>query len=236
MHGRLDLKDLPAAYDRWPSFGLVSISDQQREPLPNANWLATVPHGVPLGQYAFREHPAGRYLAFLGRISPEKRPDVAIHVARRARIPLKLAAKVDAADTVYFETVVKPLLDDPWVEFIGEIGDERKSDFLGNALALLSPVHWPEPFGLVMIEAMACGTPVIAWNCGAIPEVIEDGLTGFIVNSEEEALAAIERIAAIERRGIRAVFEQRFTATMMARAYLDVYAQLLNRRPLRRAS
>jgi glycosyltransferase involved in cell wall biosynthesis len=161
---------------------------------------------------------------------------VAIHVARRARIPLKLAAKVDAADTVYFETVVKPLLDDPWVEFIGEIGDERKSDFLGNALALLSPVHWPEPFGLVMIEAMACGTPVIAWNCGAIPEVIEDGLTGFIVNSEEEALAAIERIAAIERPGIRAVFEQRFTATTMARAYLDVYAQLLNRRPLRRAS
>jgi glycosyltransferase involved in cell wall biosynthesis len=236
LHGRLDLKDLPSAYDRWPSFGLVSISDQQRKPLPNANWLATVAHGVPLGQYTFREHPAGRYLAFLGRISPEKRPDVAIQVARRARIPLKLAAKVDAADTVYFETVVKPLLDDPGVEFIGEIGEERKSDFLGNALALLSPVHWPEPFGLVMIEAMACGTPVIAWNCGAIPEVIEDGLTGFIVNSEEEALAAIERSAAIERRGIRAVFEQRFTATMMARAYLAVYAQLLNRRPLRRAS
>jgi glycosyltransferase involved in cell wall biosynthesis len=236
LHGRLDLKDLPSAYDRWPSFGLVSISDQQRTPLPNANWLATVPHGVPLGQYAFREHPAGRYLAFLGRISPEKRPDVAIHVAHRARIPLKLAAKVDAADTVYFETVVKPLLDDPGVEFVGEIGDERKADFLGNALALLSPVHWPEPFGLVMIEAMACGTPVIAWNCGAIPEVIEDGLTGFIVNSEDEALAAIERIATIERRGIRAVFERRFTATMMARAYLDVYAQLLNRRPLRRAS
>ena len=236
LHGRLDLKDLAAAYDRWPSFGLVSISDQQRKPLPNANWLATVAHGVPLCQYAFREHPAGRYLAFLGRISPEKRPDVAIQVARRARIPLKLAAKVDAVDTVYFETVVKPLLDDPGVEFVGEIGDERKSDFLGNALALLFPVHWPEPFGLVMIEAMACGTPVIAWNCGAIPEVIDDGITGFIVNSEDEALAAIERITAIERRGIRAVFEQRFTATMMARAYLNVYAQLLNRRPLRRAS
>jgi glycosyltransferase involved in cell wall biosynthesis len=236
LHGRLDLKDLTAAYDRWPSFGLVSISNHQRRPLPNANWLATVGHGVPPCQYTFYARPAGCYLAFLGRMSPEKRPDVAIRLARRAGIPLKIAAKVDAADVVYFDTVVRPLLDDPLIDFIGEIGDERKSEFLDNALALLFPIDWPEPFGLVMIEAMACGTPVIAWNCGAVPEVIDDGVTGFIVNSEEEALAAIARARDVDRRQVRAVFDRRFTASTMARNYLNVYARLLEAQRLGHAS
>ena len=228
LHGRLDLKDLPSVYARWPRFGLVSISNDQRKPLPSANWLATVGHGVPPCQYTFHERPAGAYLAFLGRISPEKRPDVAIRLARRARIPLRIAAKVDAADVVYFDTIIKPLLDDPLIDFIGEIGDEGKSEFLGNALALLFPINWPEPFGLVMIEAMACGTPVIAWNCGAVPEVIDEGVTGFVVSSEEEALAAITRVPHLDRRRVRATFSRRFAATTMARAYLDVYARVLD--------
>jgi len=228
LHGRLDLKDLPSVYARWPRFGLVSISNDQRKPLSSANWLATVGHGVPPCQYTFNERPAGAYLAFLGRISPEKRPDVAIRLALRARIPLRIAAKVDAADIVYFDTIIKPLLDDPLIDFIGEIGDEHKSEFLGNALALLFPIDWPEPFGLVMIEAMACGTPVIAWNCGAVPEVIDEGVTGFVVSSEEEALAAIMRVPLLDRRRVRATFDRRFKATTMARAYLDVYARLLD--------
>lgn len=236
LHGRLDLKDLPAVYTQWPGFGLISISDHQRRPLPAANWLATVPHGLPLHHYVPCERPTGEYLAFLGRISPEKRPDVAIRIACRAGIPLRIAAKVDAVDVSYFESVVKPLLDDPSIDYIGEIGDDAKAQFLGNALALLFPIDWPEPFGLVMIEAMACGTPVIAWNCGSIPEVIDGGITGCIVNSEEEALAAIARIGEFDRSAIRAVFERRFTATTMARAYLDVYAGLSNTRPLRRVS
>jgi glycosyltransferase involved in cell wall biosynthesis len=232
LHGRLDLKDLPSVYARWPGFGLVSISDSQRKPLPSANWLATVGHGVPTCQYTLNERPAGPYLAFLGRMSPEKRPDIAVRLALRAGIPLRMAAKVDAADVVYFDTVMKPLLDDPLIDFIGEIGDERKSEFLGNASALLFPINWPEPFGLVMIEAMACGTPVIAWNCGAVPEVIDDGVTGFIVNSEEEALAALARVPALDRRRVRATFERRFAATTMAQAYLDVYARLLDAKQL----
>lgn len=228
LHGRLDLKDLPSAYARWPSFGLVSISNTQRQPLPNANWLATVGHGVSPRQYTFNERPGSPYLAFLGRMSPEKGPDVAVRLAQCAHTPLRIAAKVDTADVVYFDTVMKPLLDDPLIDFIGEIGDERKSEFLGNATALLFPINWPEPFGLVMIEAMACGTPVIAWNCGAVPEIIDDGVTGFIVNSEEEALAAIARAPCLDRRRVRATFERRFAAITMARAYLAVYARLLN--------
>jgi glycosyltransferase involved in cell wall biosynthesis len=235
LHGRLDLKDLPAVYGRWPAFGLVSISDDQRRPLPGANWLATVQHGVPAEQYAFCESSREGYLAFLGRISPEKRPDVAISIAQQSGVPLKIAAKVDAVDVAYFKTVVKPLLDDPLVSFIGEIGDERKSQFLGKARALLFPIDWPEPFGLVMIEAMACGTPVIAWNCGAVAEVVEDGVTGYIVESEAEALAALARVDELDRRRIRAVFERRFTAMTMARSYLELYAGLI-RRPLRRVS
>jgi glycosyltransferase involved in cell wall biosynthesis len=228
LHGRLDFKDLPSVYARWPSFGLVSISKAQRKPLPHANWLATVGNGVSPSHYTFNERPASPYLAFLGRIAPEKRPDVAVRLALRAHMPLRIAAKVDAADVAYFDTIMRPLLDDPLIEFIGEIGDERKSEFLGNALALLFPINWPEPFGLVMIEAMACGTPVIAWNCGAVPELIDDGITGFIVNSEEEALAAIARAPVLDRRRVRATFERRFAATAMARAYLDVYTRLLN--------
>ncbi len=227
VHGRLDLKDLSAAYKRWPHFRLVSISNHQRRPLPQANWIATVPHGLPADLYRYCAQPTGGYLAFLGRISPEKRPDLAIQLAQRSRLPLKIAAKVDAVDLAYFATVIKPLLKDPLVDFIGEIDDEHKSAFLGNAVGLLFPIHWPEPFGLVMIEAMACGTPVIAWNCGAVPEVIEHGVTGFIVDSEAQALSAIASLPRINRRTVRAAFEQRFTATTMTRAYLDVYAHML---------
>lgn len=226
LHGRLDLKDLGQVYARWPQYGLVSISDAQRAPLPTVNWLDTVPHGVPPALFRFCERPEG-YLAFLGRISPEKRPDVAIRLACRAGIPLKIAAKVDAVDTQYFECAVKPLLDHPLIEFVGEIGDASKSEFLGKASALLFPIQWPEPFGLVMIEAMACGTPVIAWNCGAVPEVLEAGVSGFVVNSETEALEAIARVSELDRRGVRAAYERSYTSTVMANAYLNVYEGLL---------
>ncbi|HEY7639164.1 MAG TPA: glycosyltransferase family 4 protein [Steroidobacteraceae bacterium] len=236
LHGRLDLTDLEAAYRHWPQYGLVSISDHQRTPLPFVNWLDTVPHGVPVERFAFRARPQAGYLAFMGRISPEKRPDVAISIARRAGVPLKIAAKVDAVDRDYFATRIEPLLDHPLIDYIGEIGDDRKSEFLGNARALLFPIDWPEPFGLVMIEAMACGTPVIAWNRGSVPEVVEHGVTGYIVDSEEEAVAALATIGQIDRRTVRAVFEQRFAARTMARSYLDLYARLQKSRPLLRAS
>jgi glycosyltransferase involved in cell wall biosynthesis len=229
LHGRLDLKDLAGAYARWPSFGLVSISDDQRRPLPHAHWIATVSHGVPEKRYRFHSRPEGNYLAFIGRISPEKRPDVAIRIAQRTGLPLRIAAKVDAADTAYFEERIEPLLHEPLVEFIGEIGDAEKPDFLGNARALLFPIDWPEPFGLVMIEALACGTPVIAWNRGSVPEVLDHGRSGFIVESEDEAVAALERIGTLDRRRVREVFEQRFTATTMARSYVDVYERLIER-------
>jgi glycosyltransferase involved in cell wall biosynthesis len=225
LHGRLDLKDLPGVYQRWPRFPLVSISDSQRRPLPFANWAATVQHGVRADIYDF--HPAGQgYLAFLGRISPEKRPDRAIAIAIATGRPLKIAAKVDAADRAYFEEQIEPLLDHPLIEFIGEIGDGQKSAFLGGADALLFPIDWPEPFGLVMIEAMACGTPVIAYDCGSVPEVVEDGLTGFIVRTDDEAIAAVARLPTLDRQAIRLRFEQRFSATAMARRYLELYARL----------
>jgi glycosyltransferase involved in cell wall biosynthesis len=227
IHARTDLKDLAGAYARWSRYGLVSISDDQRVPLPEANWLATVPHGIRADRYWPAKHPDRGYLAFLGRIAPEKGPDVAIRVARQAGIPLRIAAKVDPADRIYFEGTIRPLLDDPLVEFIGEIGADRKPEFLANALALLFPIRWPEPFGLVMIEAMACGTPVIAWESGSVPEVIEPGVTGFIVHSEREALAAIEQVGRLDRRAVRAAFERRFTARHMAEAYVDVYRSLL---------
>jgi glycosyltransferase involved in cell wall biosynthesis len=226
LHGRLDLKDLPDAYRCFPAFPLVSISDDQRKPLPFANWIATVHHGFPPELYTF--HPRGEgYLAFLGRISPEKRPDRAIEIARRAGKRLKIAAKVDAADRAYFQERIEPMIrEEPLVEFIGEIGDAEKSAFLGGAEALLFPIDWPEPFGLVMIEAMACGTPVIAWNCGSVPEVVEPGLTGYIVDSLDEAAAAVGRIGALRRSAVRARFEARFSALAMARRYLDLYAGL----------
>ena len=231
LHGRLDLKDLPGVYWRWQQFPLVSISDAQRQPLAFANWAGTVHHGMQADHYEPRFGP-GDYLAFLGRISPEKRPDRAIALARRAGLPLKIAAKVDAADLRYFQEKIEPLLiGQKLVEFVGEIGDDEKSDFLGGARALLFPIDWPEPFGLVMIEAMACGTPVIAFACGSTPEIIEDGATGFLVSTMEEAVAAAAEAHRLDREAIRARFDLRFSATAMARRYLDVYADLLAQRP-----
>ncbi|AYG94030.1 glycosyltransferase family 4 protein [Brevundimonas naejangsanensis] len=231
LHGRLDLKDLPEVYARWPEFGLVSISDDQRRPLPDANWKATVHHGMPGDLYRFSPRSQG-YLAFLGRISPEKRPDRAIEIATRLGKPLKIAAKVDAADRAYWETVIEPLVrDNPLVEFVGEIGDAEKSAFLGGAEALLFPIDWPEPFGLVMIEAMACGTPVVAFACGSAPEIVEDGATGFLVHSVDEAVAAAGQAHRLDREAIRTRFDLRFSATAMARRYLDVYGDLLAQRP-----
>ncbi|MEI7035785.1 glycosyltransferase family 4 protein [Fulvimonas yonginensis] len=223
LHGRLDLKDLPEVYRRWPQYPLVSISHQQREPLRFAHWAGTVAHGLPADLYRPHPRPKGHYLAFLGRMSPEKRPDRAIAIALASGMPLKIAAKVDVADRAYFHEVVRPLLDSPLVEFIGEIDDGAKETFLGNAAALLFPIDWPEPFGLVMIEAMACGTPVIAWNCGSVPEVVDDGVNGFIVDSEAEAVQAVRRLGTIDRRQVRAVFERRFSAEIMASNYVDLY-------------
>ncbi|MGZ9100630.1 MAG: glycosyltransferase, partial [Brevundimonas sp.] len=195
------------------------------------SWEATVHHGMPADLYRFSPKSAG-YLAFLGRISPEKRPDRAIAIAKAAGLPLKIAAKVDAADKVYWETVIKPMVEgNPLVEFVGEIGDHQKSAFLGGAEALLFPIDWPEPFGLVMIEAMACGTPVVAFRCGSTPEIIEDGETGFLVDTLEQAVAAAGRAHRLDREAIRARFDLRFSATAMARRYLDVYGDLLARRP-----
>jgi glycosyltransferase involved in cell wall biosynthesis len=225
LHGRLDLKDLPEIYRRWDQFPLISISDDQRRPLPHANWAATVHHGMSADLYRYSPYGQG-YLAFLGRISPEKRPDRAIAIAKAAGRPLRLAAKVDQADRTYFEDEIEPLLHHPLVRFVGEIGDGEKSAFLGGADALLFPIDWPEPFGLVMIEAMACGTPVIAWGNGSVPEVIEDGLTGFIVHSEADALDAVGRLPLLDRRAIRARFEERFSAIAMARRYLQIYDRL----------
>ncbi|MDR7135656.1 glycosyltransferase involved in cell wall biosynthesis [Lysobacter niastensis] len=227
LHGRLDLKDLPQAYRRWPQFPLVSISDRQRGPLGNVNWVGTIHHGIPSDLLHYSPTPAGGYLAFLGRISPEKRVDRAIIIARRAGIPLRIAAKIDAVDRAYFESDIAPLLDGEGVEFIGEISDDQKGQFLGDALALLFPVDWPEPFGLVMIEAMACGTPVVAWNCGSVPEVIEPGVTGCIVESVQQAVDALPAVLALDRRAIRERFEHRFSARVMAASYVDTYQQLL---------
>jgi glycosyltransferase involved in cell wall biosynthesis len=230
LHGRLDLKDLPEVYRRWPKFPLVSITDVQRAALPFANWVGTVYHGMPETLFEFTDAPRG-YLAFLGRISPEKGPDRAIHIAKRLGVPLKIAAKVDAADTAYFDTCIRPLLHDPLIEFVGEIGDSGKSEFLGGAIALLFPIQWPEPFGLVMIEAMACGTPVIGYRHGSAPEVIDDGVSGFLVDGEDEAVAAVARARTLDRREVRRRFARRFSATAMARGYLDLYADRLARLP-----
>ncbi|MBF6023120.1 glycosyltransferase family 4 protein [Lysobacter niastensis] len=227
LHGRLDLKDLPQAYRRWRKFPLVSISDKQRKPLGEVNWVGTIHHGLPSDLLSYSPRPAGGYLAFLGRISPEKRVDRAISIARQAGLPLRIAAKVDAVDKAYFHNEIEPLLDGDGIEYIGEISDEEKSEFLGNALALLFPIDWPEPFGLVMIEAMACGTPVVAWNCGSVPEVIEPGVTGCIVESVQQAVDALPGMLALSRHAVRERFERRFTAEVMAASYVDVYRHLL---------
>jgi len=226
LHGRLDLKDLPDAYRRWDQYPLVSVSDHQRRALPLANWISTIHHGLPDDLYRVAAKPNDGYLAFLGRISPEKRPDRAIAIAKRAGLKLKIAAKIDAVDNTYFAETIAPLLLDDSVEFVGEINDDEKTQFLGNATALLFPIDWPEPFGLVMIEAIACGTPVVAWRCGAVSEIIDEGVTGFVVSSEEEAAVAVVRARALDRGVIRGMFERRFTASVMAMRYVEVYRYL----------
>ncbi|MGY4231545.1 glycosyltransferase involved in cell wall biosynthesis [Bradyrhizobium sp. USDA 4449] len=227
LHGRLDLPDLKPFYSAFPEPPLVSISDAQRRPMPPVNWLGTVLHGLPENILPYRQAPSGDYFAFLGRISPEKGPDKAIEIAARTGVPLKMAAKIDAADQHYWEQVIAPMIAaHPNVEFIGEINELRKADFLGNARALLFPICWPEPFGLVMIEAMACGTPVVALAHGSVPEIIDHGLSGFVVNSVEEAVAAANAVETLDRAAIRKRFEQRFTAERMARDYLAAYRRL----------
>jgi glycosyltransferase involved in cell wall biosynthesis len=225
LHGRLDLPDLVAIYQEFPEPPVVSISNAQREPLPWLNWQGTVYHGLPPDLYTFRPEP-GQYLAFLGRISPEKRVDRAIAIATRVGMPLKIAAKVDPTDQEYFEAEIAPQLLHPLVEYVGEVGEDEKDAFLGNACALLFPIDWPEPFGLVMIEAMACGTPVIAFRRGSVPEVVDDGVTGFIVDSVEEAVRAVARIPMLHRQDCRQTFETRFSASRAATDYVDIYRRL----------
>jgi glycosyltransferase involved in cell wall biosynthesis len=228
LHGRLDIADLAAVYRAWPAFPLVSISNDQRRPLPHAHWEATVHHGLPLVADVGTP-PPGDYLAFVGRVAPEKRLDRAVRIARRAGLPLKVAAKVDPADARYFNDTIEPLIDEPQVEFLGEIGEREKLALLEGARALLFPIDWPEPFGLVMIEAMSRGTPVIAWRCGSVPEVIDDGKSGFIVDSEDAAVAACRRVETLDRAAIRRVFEARFSAPVMAKRYVEVYRAVLAR-------
>ena len=210
-----------------PGNALISISNAQRTPISNANIIATVYHGLPTNLLEPTYHPRGGYLAFIGRISPEKGIERAIAIGRLFGVPLKIAAKVDRVDEQYFRKQVEPLLDDPSIEFIGEIGERAKSEFLGEAQALLFPIDWPEPFGLVMIEAMACGTPVLAFRSGSVPEIIEDGITGRIVSSVDEAILALPEVIALDRRTIRRRFEERFTAARMARDYVNIYRKLL---------
>ncbi len=241
LHGRLDLPDLKPLYAAFPEVPLVSISDSQRRPMPPVNWMGTVHHGLPRDLLPFTPHPDGGYLAFLGRISPEKRPDRAIEIAVQAGLPLKIAAKIDKVDRAYWDMVIAPLVARHGnIEFVGEIDDSRKAAFLGNARALLFPIDWPEPFGLVMIEAMACGTPVIAFRAGSVPEVVEEGVSGFVVDDEAQAVAAIDRLAELDRAAVRRAFERRFTVERMGDDYLALYRSLAGVRRdaarLRRAS
>jgi len=230
LHGRLDIPDLVPLYQEFSDMPVVSISDSQRTPLPWVNWQNTIHHGMPddLLQPCFEP---GKYLAFLGRISPEKGLDSAIEIALRAEIPLKIAAKVDRADKEYFEDQIKPLLDSDLIEFIGEISDLEKNEFLGNALAFMFPINWSEPFGIVLIESLACGLPVVAYPLGSVPEIIEDAETGFLVNSVEEAAKAVANISAIDRRKCRRAFERRFSAKRMAQDYLAAYQRIAKPEP-----
>jgi len=223
LHGRQDLPDLWPFYRAFPDMPLVSISDAQRQPIAGSTFAGTVLHGLPIDLHTPNYDPRGGYLAFLGRISSEKRPDRAIKIARALGIPLKIAAKVDKADRKYFATEIEPLLAGGGVEFVGEVDERSKTRFLGEARALLFPIDWPEPFGLVMIEAMACGTPVLAFRHGSVPEIIEDGVTGRIVASMDEAIAAVPQVLALDRRKVRRRFEERFTAERMAHDYVDLY-------------
>jgi glycosyltransferase involved in cell wall biosynthesis len=228
QHGRLDLPDLVPFYRMFRELPLVSVSNDQRKYLRHANWVGTVHHGLPRNLLPFRPNATGRYLAFLGRISPEKGPNRAIEIAARASMPLKIAAKVDRVDQAYWKEIIQPMVEaHSNVEFIGEIGEHDKAAFLGEAAALLFPIDWPEPFGLAMIEAMACGTPVIAFRRGSVSEVLEDGTSGFIVDTIEEAVRAVRRIVSLDRTMVRAAFERRFTAERMARDYVQIYQELM---------
>jgi glycosyltransferase involved in cell wall biosynthesis len=230
LHGRLDLPDLAGFYVTFPDYPLVTISNSQQSHLPPLARVRTVYHGIPRNLLRF--HPeGGDYLAFLGRISPEKGPDAAVRIAVKAGMPLKMAAKIDkadqSADQSYWENVIRPMIDaNPSVEFVGEIGEKEKAEFLGNAAAVLFPIDWPEPFGIVMIEAMSCGTPTIAFPRGSVPEVIDEGQSGFIVNNVEEAIKAVERAKGLSRAGVRACFERRFTVERMAKDYIEIYRSL----------
>jgi glycosyltransferase involved in cell wall biosynthesis len=222
LHGRLDSPDLVPLYRRYKNMPVISISLKQRAPLPWINWVGNVYHGLPQDHLSLGDGH-GKYLAFLGRISPEKRVDRAIEIANRLSMPLKIAAKIDGADRVYYEREIKHLLNSPNVEFIGEIDEQQKGEFLGNAYAYLFPIDWPEPFGLTMIESMACGTPAIAFNCGSVPEIITNGLSGFIVDNVEDAAKAVQQVATLDRAAIRAEFINRFSALKMAQQYVKLY-------------
>ena len=233
VHGRLDLPELQPPYRQFSHMPLVSISNSQRRTLPEANWLGTVYHGLSPEVCPFNPAPQGDYFAFLGRVSPEKGLARAIEIARRAHVPLRIAAKIDAADKPYFEQEIEPLLDDPLIYFRGEVSEEDKPAFLGNARALLFPIDWPEPFGLAMIEAMSCGTPVIAWPNGSVPELVDEGVTGIVVRSVDEAVAAIPLVDEMDREQVRLRFEERFSAVRMARDYLALYRKLARQRTAR---
>lgn len=225
LHGRQDLPDMLPLYAGFPEMRLVSVSDAQRDPIPDASCVATIHHGLPRDLLTPTLRPKGGYLAFIGRISPEKRVDRAIRIARAVGLPLKIAAKVDRVDREYFRTAIEPMLAGPSIDFIGEIDERRKTSFLGEARALLFPIDWPEPFGLVMIEAMACGTPVLAFRNGSVDEVIDEGVTGFVVDSEEEAVRKLGALFALNRGRVRRRFEERFTAARMAADYVKIYQQ-----------
>lgn len=225
LHGRLDLPELGILFEEYADMPVVSISDAQRTPLPNANWQGTVYHGLPENLYSFHPGP-GSYLAYLGRFSPEKRPDHAIEIAKRVGLPLRMAGKVDPADRVYFEEKIERLLDHPLIEYIGEVTDEEKNDFLGDAAAVVCPYDWPEPFGLVLIESLACGTPVVAYRRGSIPEIIDDGVTGFVCDDLNEMVRAIDRLPLITRQHCRESFEARFTVQRMVEDYIGLYERI----------
>ncbi len=227
LHGRQDLPDQPCLFESFPQLPLVSISDAQRRPIASANFSGTVYHGLPVDLHVPNYAPTGDYLAFLGRISPEKGPERAIAIARSIGMPLKIAAKIDDADRVYFRDVISPLLQRHSVEYVGEVDERQKTKFLGNARALLFPIDWPEPFGLVMIEAMACGTPVIGFRCGSVPEIIDEHVTGRVVRTVAEAIGAVSEVISLERRQVRRRFEERFSAARMAQSYLDLYRNLI---------
>ncbi len=225
LHGRLDIPDLVPLYQEFSEMPVISISNAQRKPLPWLNWVGNVYHGLPEDLFTFRSEP-GKYLVYVGRISPEKRVDRVVEIARRAGMPVKIAAKVDRADREYYEQTIEPLFRDPLVEYVGEVNEKEKNELIGNAFAFLFPIDWPEPFGLVMIEAMACGTPIVAYRCGSVPEVMVEAETGYVVENEDEAVQALERVATLSRVRCRRVFEQRYTATRMAEDYLAVYTQI----------